>query len=430
MLKRKIIAIICCLLIALTAALPAGAASSQRERTADKLNMLGLMQGTDKGYELERHPTRAEALAFIVRLSGGEGEKASRGYETGFTDVPEWAEQYVSWAHERGIVKGVTEDKFVPERDVSARDYVTMTLRLLGYSDSEGDFSYEDSLRFGSVLGICDREYSEFDRGEMAEVCLRSLNARIAGEDMRLIDRLAEQDSVNKDAAEEMGYLGQVPLTAGDVYLRMNDAVFFISCYKTYDDYKEEKVASTSSGFFISDDGLAVTNMHTISKYRYAVITTVSGVTFEVKSVPAYSVEKDISVIKVSNVPMDGESSYVFPYLKIAELGTYCVGDKVYALGNPLGWKNALSDGIISLAEIDMKDFEAPRILHTASISKGSSGGVLLNEYGDVIGENSAYFNKANDMYLAVPAGVVLDMDISGEGHTMEQLCDMGIWRK
>ncbi|MBQ3405061.1 MAG: trypsin-like peptidase domain-containing protein [Oscillospiraceae bacterium] len=427
--KKKIIAVICCILIVIAAALPVSASNSLAERAAEKLGALGLMQGTDKGYELDRCPTRAEALAFIVRLSGGEGRQAGPGYETGFTDVPEWAEDYVAWAHEKGIVKGVTETEFVPDRAVSARDFLTMLLRMLGYSDANGDFTYVGSLDFGSVLGLCDPQYSEFDRGDMAVVCLRSMTAMLKGEDARLIDRLSEQEAVNRDVAEEMGYFGDVPLSAGDVYIRNSDAVFFITCYKTYEDYEADKVASTSSGFFISDDGLAVTNMHAISKYEFAVATTVSGHLFEVKSVPAYNVEQDIAVLRVSNVPLKGEGSFVFPYLRIAGMGTYCVGDKVYALGNPLGWKNALSDGIISLAEIDMKDFGAPMILHTASISRGSSGGVLMNEYGDVIGVNSAYFNKANDMYLAVPAGVVLDLDTSGEGHTMKQLVGMGVWR-
>jgi S1-C subfamily serine protease len=59
------------------------------------------------------------------------------------------------------------------------------------------------------------------------------------------------------------------------------------------------------------------------------------------------------------------------------------VGDKVYAIGSPNGLENTLSEGIVSsIRKIDGIDY----IQHTAGTELGSSGGVLLNEFGEVIG--------------------------------------------
>ena len=74
-------------------------------------------------------------------------------------------------------------------------------------------------------------------------------------------------------------------------------------------------------------------------------------------------------------------------------------GQRVVAIGSPLGLFNSVSDGIISgfraIEGVDMIQFTAP-------ISNGSSGGAVLNMYGEVIGISTAGFDAGQNINLAV----------------------------
>lgn len=81
------------------------------------------------------------------------------------------------------------------------------------------------------------------------------------------------------------------------------------------------------------------------------------------------------------------------------------VGDKVYAIGSPQGLENSLSEGIISgIRTID----GITTIQHTADIDHGSSGGALLDEYGNVIGVTNAGISGGN-LEFAIPIKYVID---------------------
>ena len=74
-------------------------------------------------------------------------------------------------------------------------------------------------------------------------------------------------------------------------------------------------------------------------------------------------------------------------------------GQKVVAIGSPLGLFNSVSDGIISgfrnINAVDMIQFTAP-------ISHGSSGGAVLNMYGEVIGISTAGIDSGQNINLAI----------------------------
>lgn len=74
---------------ALTTALTFSAGAANFTNCADALHEMGLFSGTDKGYELDRAPTRAESAVMLVRLLGGEKEATEKNYKTPFTDVPD-----------------------------------------------------------------------------------------------------------------------------------------------------------------------------------------------------------------------------------------------------------------------------------------------------------------------------------------------------
>ena len=120
-------------------------------------------------------------------------------------------------------------------------------------------------------------------------------------------------------------------------------------------------------------------------------------------------------------------STSAFACLEVAPSGTgdVRVGDTVYTISNPLGLGLAVSSGVISDTARQVARYDLPCLMDTADISQGSSGGALLNAYGQVIGVTSGAYSYGNNMYLAVPIDPVLSADLSGEGWTLKEVRDI-----
>lgn len=157
---------------------------------------------------------------------------------------------------------------------------------------------------------------------------------------------------------------------------------------------KDFKAIARGSGFFISADGLVVTNYHVIKDAEFATVQLSNNATLFVDGVAAVDPKADLAILKVN-----GEN---LPYLIISKEHTPKIGAKVYAIGNPKGLTNTLSEGIISgLRKINEG---LTRIQTTAPISPGSSGGPLLNAKGEVLGVTTAYLKGGQNLNFAVPA--------------------------
>lgn len=145
---------------------------------SEALNMLGMLRGTGNGYETDRIPTRSEMLVMIIRLLGKEQVALEQSYPHPFKDT-HWDEPYVSYGYYHGIVKGISDDCFGGNQEASLKQYCTMLLRVLGYDDSNGDFTYENAVPFAALaFGEVLTKNGEFDRGKMAELTCYTLNTR------------------------------------------------------------------------------------------------------------------------------------------------------------------------------------------------------------------------------------------------------------
>ena len=178
-------------------------------------------------------------------------------------------------------------------------------------------------------------------------------------------------------------------LTPEQIYATCAPAVFYVEIYD-----EDGWCAKTGSGFFLSPDGLAVTNYHVISGADSASVTVSdTGAVYPVLGVYDYSVEEDWAVIQV-----DGRG---FQTLEIGDPSYDVGGATVYAIGSPLGLQNTISQGIISNPA--RLDGSVSYIQMSAAISPGSSGGALLNKYGQVIGITSATYSEGQNLNLAIP---------------------------
>ncbi len=110
------------------------------------LKEAGLFRGSDKGFELNRAPTRIEGLVMFLRLLGLEEEALnSSGREAPFRDVPTWGKPYVDYAYRSGFVKGIGNNQFGSLQAMTAKDYQTLILRASDYEEGV-DFRWETSL--------------------------------------------------------------------------------------------------------------------------------------------------------------------------------------------------------------------------------------------------------------------------------------------
>lgn len=114
-----------------SANLPQSNLDGDAQRCAEALRELDLFRGTDKGFELERPMTRAEAAAMLVRFLGAERTALSDRFSHPFTDVPKWADSYVGWLYQSGLTKGISKTLYGSSNPVTAWQYATFITRAL-----------------------------------------------------------------------------------------------------------------------------------------------------------------------------------------------------------------------------------------------------------------------------------------------------------
>lgn len=152
------------------------------------------------------------------------------------------------------------------------------------------------------------------------------------------------------------------------------------------------KPVGTGSGVMIGKDGFILTNHHvTRGGYSFSVRIEDDSAVYRTNEIIKYNSVFDLSVIRI------GKALSPLPVYR----GTKKLvrGQKVVAIGSPLGLFNSVSDGIISgFREIDTVDM----IQFTAPISHGSSGGAVLNMQGEIIGISTAGFDGGQNINLAV----------------------------
>jgi len=185
---KKLLALALAGLLAVSLFLPVLAApADEAEQAAWTLYHFGLFQGTgtdEQGFpifSLEKTPTRAQGVTMLVRLLGKEEAALAGTWDTPFTDLPGWAAPYIGYAYDQGLTKGVSETRFAPSNPIKAAEYLTLVLRALGY-DSDTDFSWDQAWNLTDELGITDGSYgpktTDFDRGDVAWISLRALDAK------------------------------------------------------------------------------------------------------------------------------------------------------------------------------------------------------------------------------------------------------------
>lgn len=163
--------------------------------------------------------------------------------------------------------------------------------------------------------------------------------------------------------------------------------------------FQKQKKQSLGSGVIIDSAGHILTNHHVIARATSIKVTLIDKREYEATLIGA-DPRSDIAVIKINaKIPL--------PYAKMGRSDDIMIGETIIAIGNPYGLSHTVTTGVISAVG---RDFLAPNkkvftdfIQLDASINPGNSGGPLLNIEGDLIGINTAIYQKAEGIGFAIP---------------------------
>ncbi|MGB2924956.1 MAG: HhoA/HhoB/HtrA family serine endopeptidase [Limnothrix sp.] len=162
---------------------------------------------------------------------------------------------------------------------------------------------------------------------------------------------------------------------------------------------EDEVEQGTGSGFILSEDGRIVTNAHVVEGSSTVKVTLKDGQIYEGK-VMGVDELTDIAVVQIEANDL--------PTAKLGTAETLIPGEWAIAIGNPLGFDNTVTIGIISAldrpsAQVGIPDKRVRFIQTDAAINPGNSGGPLLNVRGEVIGLNTAIRTDAQGLGFAIP---------------------------
>jgi Ca-activated chloride channel family protein len=175
-------------------------------------------------------------------------------------------------------------------------------------------------------------------------------------------------------------------MSAEEIFMRFASRVLLLECE-----------SSLGSGVLVSADGFVVTNAHVVEGCQNMTATLISGTSRRSYEpvLKYYDKKSDTAVLKITGQGFDS-------FTVLAR--SVRVGERVYAIGNPRGFEQSISEGIVSG---NREEDGQLWIQHSAPISPGSSGGALISSRGELLGINSWFGKESQNLNFAVPASTL-----------------------
>jgi S1-C subfamily serine protease len=156
------------------------------------------------------------------------------------------------------------------------------------------------------------------------------------------------------------------------------------------------------TGFIISDDGYLVTNAHVLADSKGYLATSIQAITYEQVTRDAefigYDGNLDVALLKVSGT---------YSSLDLGNSDGVQVGEKVIAIGNPLGLQFSVSQGIISAVHRPGPGRQEAYLQTDAALNPGNSGGPLINNQGKVMGINNFKIGSGENLGFALESNFI-----------------------
>jgi len=167
----------------------------------------------------------------------------------------------------------------------------------------------------------------------------------------------------------------------------------------------QRQVAVLGSGMVVHEDGYVITNAHVIKGSEKIKVVFSDGSEFEANIISGDE-SKDLAVLKI---PVNKK----LPFIHLGRSNDLMIGETVVAIGNPYGYANTVTSGVVSAVGRDIQvaeGFWLRGLIQTdAPINPGNSGGPLLNINGELIGVNTAVRAEAENIGFAIPVDMLVD---------------------
>ena len=167
----------------------------------------------------------------------------------------------------------------------------------------------------------------------------------------------------------------------------------------------QQQVAVLGSGFIVHEDGVLVTNAHVVESVKRIKVVFSDGREFQARVIST-DTNKDLAVLRI-------DAGGKLPFIEFGRSDDLMIGETVIAIGNPYGYANTVTSGIVSAVGRDIQVSEGywlrGLIQTDAPINPGSSGGPLLNVNGQLIGITTAIRAEAQNIGFAVPVDTLVE---------------------
>jgi serine protease Do len=161
------------------------------------------------------------------------------------------------------------------------------------------------------------------------------------------------------------------------------------------------------SGFFLNEEGFLITNFHVIegeTQISIEVYHQTAGQlerkTYKQVRIVAMNKFADLALLKI-----DDKGAPKFKHVQIGSADALSVGERVFAIGSPLGLERTVTEGILSTKTRQMGG--DLYLQTTAQINPGNSGGPLFNLYGEVVGVTNMKITSGEGLGFAIPSEMV-----------------------
>lgn len=161
------------------------------------------------------------------------------------------------------------------------------------------------------------------------------------------------------------------------------------------------------SGFFINEDGFLITNFHVIEGETQISIEVyhqkndqLERKTYKQVRIVAMNKFSDLALLQIQD-----KDAGKFKFIRIGSADALSVGERVFAIGSPLGLERTVTEGILSTKTRQMGG--DLYLQTTAQINPGNSGGPLFNLSGEVVGVTNMKITFGEGLGFAIPAEVV-----------------------
>lgn len=196
-----------------------------------------------------------------------------------------------------------------------------------------------------------------------------------------------------------------------EIYKNVGNSIVGITSKSTVSDWfnNQQEATAKGSGVIIdqnSDLYYIVTNYHVVSGATDVVVELAKDQIVN-STLVGYDETTDLAVITVKKSDINADLQKQIKPISVGESSKLQIGEVAIAIGNPLGYSNTVTQGIISAVDRQVSSDESMTYIQTdAAINPGNSGGALVNSKGELIGINSAKIAETDveGMGFAIPS--------------------------